>query len=107
VLPHLEHLPKTGERIETSGWHLEVVDLDGRRIDNVLAPDRPGGHSGWRQRTAGRLLRCKGWSDALIEALAQPERFDDLRATARKTIVERYDIRRQCLPKLLAFVESG
>jgi putative hemolysin len=37
VLAHLQHLPKTGERIETSGWQFEVVDLDGRRIDKILA----------------------------------------------------------------------
>lgn len=37
VLAHLQHLPKTGEAIETDGWRFEVVDLDGRRIDKVLA----------------------------------------------------------------------
>ena len=31
------HLPATGERIECAGWMFEVVDLDGRRIDKVLA----------------------------------------------------------------------
>jgi len=31
------HLPVVGERIECSGWRFEVVDLDGRRIDKVLA----------------------------------------------------------------------
>ncbi|MBK7051498.1 MAG: HlyC/CorC family transporter [Rhodoferax sp.] len=30
-------LPVTGERIECSGWVFEVVDLDGKRIDKVLA----------------------------------------------------------------------
>src|SRR5690606_29364404 len=37
VLAHLQHLPETGEHIETGGWRFEVVDLDGRRIDKVLA----------------------------------------------------------------------
>jgi putative hemolysin len=37
VLAALQHLPKTGEHIETGGWRFEVVDLDGRRIDKVLA----------------------------------------------------------------------
>ena len=58
----------------------------------------------------GRLVDffdVRAWSDALIEALAQPERFDHLRAAARQSIVERYDLRRRCLPKLLAFVENG
>ena len=30
-------LPVTGEKIECAGWIFEVVDLDGRRIDKVLA----------------------------------------------------------------------
>ena len=30
-------LPQVGERIECAGWLFEVVDLDGRRIDKVLA----------------------------------------------------------------------
>ncbi|MFO1245067.1 MAG: hemolysin family protein [Ramlibacter sp.] len=30
-------LPATGERIECAGWIFEVVDLDGKRIDKVLA----------------------------------------------------------------------
>ncbi len=37
VLGHIQHIPKTGERFETNGWTFEVVDLDGRRIDKVLA----------------------------------------------------------------------
>lgn len=31
------HMPATGERIECAGWVFEVLDLDGRRIDKVLA----------------------------------------------------------------------
>jgi putative hemolysin len=30
-------LPAVGERIECAGWRFEVVDLDGKRIDKVLA----------------------------------------------------------------------
>ena len=37
VLAHFQHLPETGEHIEANGWRFEVVDLDGRRIDKVLA----------------------------------------------------------------------
>jgi putative hemolysin len=37
VLSHLNHLPETGETVEALGWRFEVVDLDGRRIDKVLA----------------------------------------------------------------------
>jgi putative hemolysin len=31
------HLPKVGERIPCADWIFEVVDLDGRRIDKVMA----------------------------------------------------------------------
>jgi len=37
VLAHMHHLPVVGESVEVSGWKFEVVDLDGRRIDKVLA----------------------------------------------------------------------
>lgn len=37
ILHHLQHMPKTGEHIDVGGWRFEVVDLDGRRIDKVLA----------------------------------------------------------------------
>ncbi|MBY0561901.1 hemolysin family protein [Hyphomicrobium sp.] len=37
VLAKLQHIPKTGEHADINGWRFEVVDLDGRRIDKVLA----------------------------------------------------------------------
>jgi putative hemolysin len=37
VLSHLHHLPATGECVDAQGWRFEVVDLDGRRIDKILA----------------------------------------------------------------------
>ncbi|WP_026378972.1 hemolysin family protein [Afifella pfennigii] len=37
VLNELQHIPKPGESLRWQGWVLEVVDLDGRRIDKVLA----------------------------------------------------------------------
>jgi len=37
VIGELHHLPETGEAVETLGWRFEVVDMDGRRIDKVLA----------------------------------------------------------------------
>jgi CBS domain containing-hemolysin-like protein len=33
----LEHLPEVGEKFDYEGWQFEIVDLDGRRIDKVLA----------------------------------------------------------------------
>ncbi len=37
VISELQHLPTTGEHVETFGWRFEVIDLDERRIDKVLA----------------------------------------------------------------------
>lgn len=37
ILALLHHIPMTGEAAEAHGWRFEVVDLDGRRIDKVLA----------------------------------------------------------------------
>ena len=37
VLQKLGHLPEIGEHFDYEGWRFEVVDLDGRRIDKVLA----------------------------------------------------------------------
>ncbi len=37
VLARLHHAPAMGEVIEHAGWRFEIVDMDGRRIDRVLA----------------------------------------------------------------------
>jgi putative hemolysin len=37
VLSQLGRLPETGESFDSQGWRFEVVDLDGRRIDKILA----------------------------------------------------------------------
>lgn len=41
VLSVLHHLPATGETMEAAGWRFEVVDLDGRRIDKIMASKLP------------------------------------------------------------------
>ena len=47
VLHHLGRIPVSGEHVMWNGWRFEVVDLDGRRIDKILAcppaddPDAP------------------------------------------------------------------
>ncbi|MCP3474126.1 hemolysin family protein [Bradyrhizobium sp. CCGUVB1N3] len=40
VLQHFNVLPDVGDAFDLGGWHLEVVDLDGRRIDKILASRR-------------------------------------------------------------------
>jgi putative hemolysin len=37
ALSVLKHLPDTGERFKYDGWSFEVVDMDGRKIDKLLA----------------------------------------------------------------------
>jgi putative hemolysin len=43
VLSHMHHLPATGECVDAQGWRFEVVDLDGRRIDKLIATRLPSG----------------------------------------------------------------
>ncbi|HEY6633257.1 MAG TPA: hemolysin family protein [Rhizobiaceae bacterium] len=44
ILSHLHRLPATGECVDADGWRFEVVDLDGRRIDKVIASRLPEVH---------------------------------------------------------------
>ena len=37
VIAALQHLMETGETCDIAGWRFEVVDLDGRRVDKLLA----------------------------------------------------------------------
>ena len=37
LLAELRRLPAIGESVEAYGWRFEIVDLDGRRIDKVIA----------------------------------------------------------------------
>ena len=46
-----------------------------------------------------------GWSRTLTDALANPDKFLPLRKAARQTIVDGYDLRSHCLPKMVALVE--
>ena len=45
ILRLLARIPQAGEHVEFNGWRLEVVDMDGRRIDKVLASRLPGSPS--------------------------------------------------------------
>jgi putative hemolysin len=33
----LGRLPSTADRVDWDGWRFEVVDMDGKRVDKVLA----------------------------------------------------------------------
>jgi len=49
ILSQMHHLPATGETVDADGWRFEVVDLDGRRIDKVIASKLPEPHRGVRR----------------------------------------------------------
>mgnify|MGYP001201193352 CR=1 FL=1 len=42
LLSYTQELPVTGTVVETMGWRFEVVDMDGRRVDRVLASKTDG-----------------------------------------------------------------
>lgn len=43
ILGELGHIPDTGDQLVWEGWQLEIIDLDDRRIDKVLAHRLPEG----------------------------------------------------------------
>lgn len=47
-----------------------------------------------------------GWSKAITAGLASPTSFDHLREGARRTVLERYDLKTVCLPRMIEFVEA-
>jgi putative hemolysin len=49
LLSFLHHLPTSGDTVDAYGWRFEVVDMDGRRIDKVIASRLPSTH---RERKA-------------------------------------------------------
>ena len=44
ALARLRRLPRVGESFQCAGWRFEIVDVDGRRIDKVLAAAQPTLH---------------------------------------------------------------
>ena len=46
-------------------------------------------------------------AEHVIEALTHPRQFRSIRAQARRTIVDQYDLTRICLPKMLAFIQKA
>lgn len=43
ILQQLQHIPTSGEMLQWNGFHLEIVDMDGARIDKVLVTVSPQG----------------------------------------------------------------
>ena len=42
ALSVLKRLPETGERFRHDGWRFEIVDMDGRKIDKLIAAEEQG-----------------------------------------------------------------
>lgn len=42
ALSVLRHLPEVGEKFTFAGWRFEIVDMDGRKIDKLLASESRG-----------------------------------------------------------------
>ncbi|MCJ8140496.1 glycosyltransferase [Falsirhodobacter halotolerans] len=75
----------------------------------VVGSDTPPVREVIRHGTNGLLVDffdVAGWSAALTGALADPARHDGVRAAGRQTILDRYDLRAHCLPRMIAFVEN-
>jgi putative hemolysin len=36
VMKHLGHVPTEGEIFDYAGYHVEIIDMDGHRVDKVL-----------------------------------------------------------------------
>jgi putative hemolysin len=41
IIDHFQRIPEVADRVDVGGWRFEVVDLDGRRVDKVLATRLP------------------------------------------------------------------
>jgi putative hemolysin len=52
VIDAMKHLPSLGQAVKVGTWRFEVVDLDGRRVDKVLASRVAGVHRQASRREA-------------------------------------------------------
>jgi glycosyltransferase involved in cell wall biosynthesis len=58
----------------------------------------------------GRLVEffdTEAWSNVLIDSLARPDEMQHMRRAGRQAMVERYDVKRHCLPRQVRFVEGS
>jgi putative hemolysin len=60
IMALLGRLPNTGDIVTWAGWRLEVIDLDGKRIDKVLASPRPEPAAGQRIETGSEPPAAAG-----------------------------------------------
>src|SRR5215213_8013131 len=76
VLGRLGRFPGLGDAAEHGGWRFEVVDIDGRRIDKVLAQPLRGASGGLTRRAAlATALALAAPRHAAAGAAGGPEGF--------------------------------
>jgi hypothetical protein len=71
LLAEAQHVPIVGEIIESLGWRFEVVDMDGRRIDKVLAARNDGPRA---RETSGASTRSGDSRPARFTPVRRPMR---------------------------------
>ena len=75
-----------------------VVGSKTAPVEEVLAHEKTG--------LLVDFFDVKGWSETLIDTLAEPEKYQHLRVAAREFAVQNYDLKTVCLPKMVEFIES-
>lgn len=84
---------------------LEAMSAGAHVVGSDTAPVRELIRDG-ENGTLVDFFDVKGWSKALVKALARPEKFEDIRRAARQTILEGYDLKSICLPAMVEYVEG-
>jgi glycosyltransferase involved in cell wall biosynthesis len=84
--------------IEAMSAGCHIIASDTKPVQEALTHGETG--------TLVDFFDVPGWSKALTEALANPDRFAPLRKAARAAAVKHYDLQSNCLPKMIGFVES-
>lgn len=75
VLALLGHIPRVGTQLSWEGWRFEVVDMDGQRVDKVLATQAaPTGPAQSEQLLAGSALRAGLAQQAEARQASTPDR---------------------------------
>ena len=57
ALSVLKHLPETGEKFRHDGWSFEIVDMDGRKIDKLIASRPKRRPQKRRRKRSARVFR--------------------------------------------------
>ncbi len=59
LLAEFGRIPEVGESVVVTGWRLEIIDLDRRRIDKVLAERQPTAHRGRKGTKASKSGKAR------------------------------------------------